>query len=222
MELLSRQACRREGAAKCVGPRAGTADVDVAFGNVWDPVQEGCQVVGPADPAAQPGIRTSSAARQSQHAQPALGCDRVDLRSKERRVAEPFDVDCLAGAVVESLGESPHRGDADTSPDKCHLPSTPRTCTEPAVRSLNQSSGPRFEVTRQRTSVADTLDGYPYGAPVRCCRDGVRIGPRPARTGEEPPGEELTGLERQAIESAPTEVADQIPGPSSTTPTTRS
>ena len=116
-----RPAARRVRADE-VGPGLGAADVDVALGDVGDPVAQGGEVVGGADAVAQPGVRARAGAR-------AAGAPAGRARRRARRaraansgsVGEALQQDRLAGRVVQPLGQRPQRGDADAGADQRDL-----------------------------------------------------------------------------------------------------
>jgi hypothetical protein len=72
MEPVLGEAGGGQGGADQVGPVLGAADVDVAVGDVGDPVQEGGQVVDRPHAVAEPRVRAAAMSRERQHPEPLL------------------------------------------------------------------------------------------------------------------------------------------------------
>src|SRR3954447_10201243 len=68
-----------QGAADQVGPALGPADVDVALGDVRDPVAQSGEVVGAAYAVTEPGAGVAATARQAEVLEPLLAAQDLQL-----------------------------------------------------------------------------------------------------------------------------------------------
>src|SRR4051794_7418834 len=83
VELLGGQAGSLGGTAHALDPGLGAADVDVAVGQVGDPVLQGGQVVDPVQPGPEPGVTGATVTGQGYDAQPALPGDHLELAGEQ-------------------------------------------------------------------------------------------------------------------------------------------
>src|SRR5829696_6983889 len=91
VELLGREAGGGSGTTDAGNPRFRSADVDVAFDKIRDPVPQSGQLVDPVQTGAQPGVGGPASTRQVDQLQPALAGEHVELPRKERLLAEPVE-----------------------------------------------------------------------------------------------------------------------------------
>src|SRR3954452_20606862 len=108
VETVSGQAGGLGRTADVVGPRLGTADVDIALGDVRRPVGQRGQVAGRADAVPEPGTRSPPVRRQPDALEPPLGGERLQF-PPEQRVAPrvPVQQDGVARRVLQFLRERP-------------------------------------------------------------------------------------------------------------------
>src|SRR4051794_4104351 len=109
VELLGREAGSLGGTAHALDPRLGATDVDVAVGQVGDPVLHGGQVVDPVEPGPEPGVTGAPVTGQRYDAQPTLAGDDLELAGKQRLVGVAVEEHGVAGCVGEPLRERPER-----------------------------------------------------------------------------------------------------------------
>src|SRR3954466_4091606 len=191
VEPLGRDTGCLGGPADLLGPLLRAADIDVPLGDVGHPPAQGGEVVGGADPVAEPGSRRAAATGQPQQLEPALLYEDLELPPEQGRVGEAVEQDGVTRRVVEFLGERPQRGDADAGRDESDLPLRPRPGAEPSVRSLDEHGGAAAQAAQRRGSVALLLDGDPQAEAVGRGGEGVRVDPCPPRAAQEPPAEEM-------------------------------
>ena len=199
---------RRRRARRCRGPGRSRALRSLA-GPTPSPSHESRR-------AAAPGQRTSPtrarAARTS------------SSRANSGSAVNRWSSTASPPGVAELLGQGAQRGDARRPAPMSATFATAcaRAVGQPAVGPFEEHPGAGPQRRTGSAAVAEVLDGDAQAAAVR--RGGQRVGvrPRPARAGEEAPGEELAGARRGARPGGgrsgrPT----RHPAPSSTTEVTR-
>ncbi len=183
-----------------VGPRLGSADVDVTVGDVGHPVAQGGQVVDGADvrrrarsrrPRRRPGSRRTCRPRSRPSS--------VELAGEERLVGVALQDDRVAGGVVEPLGQRAQRRDADAGADQRDLAAGCGSGRSAGRRGPRPGRAcPAAGAKLGGAAVADGLHGDPQAAAVGSGRQRVGVRAAPAGPGQEAPGEELPGLDAAA------------------------